>query len=111
MTFVDTERAVCQKDNYSVKRYRMSHRLNILGARRWIQSAFMLLTYSLNERAVITAFAYRKTNFMLSEIFKTIESTLNLLNFGIDCQIIPKYCVNCICRYSRTFSQENSKLI
>ena len=74
MTFVDTERAVCQKDNYSVKRYRMSHRLNILGARRWIQSAFMSIVWSLDEGTIVAAYTHCKINLMSFKVFNGVEA-------------------------------------
>ena len=111
VTFVDTERAVCQKNDNPIQRYRMPNRLDILRAGWWIQGALVLLPHSLDERAVVAAFADSEAHLVLSVLLEAIEASLDLLNLSIDGKVVPQNCMDGVGCDSRALSHEYSKLL
>lgn len=68
----------------------MLHCSNFLGTWRWVKSALMLLTYSLDESTIISAHTYSEVNLVVTISLKTFEAGLNFFDLCIDSKVVTK---------------------
>ena len=90
MTLIHTDGAICEKHNYPVQGDRVLHCSNFLGTRRRVESAFVLLTNSLNESAIVTAHTYCEVDLVVTIGLEALEAGLNLFDLSVNSQVVTK---------------------
>ena len=111
VNLVDAERAIRQQDDDSIQSNGVLHGRDLLGAWRRIEGAFVLLSNPLDEGTVVIANTHCESNSMISVCFEALKSCLNLLNLGVDSQVVLQDEVDGVRGHSASLCHKNSLAI